>query len=43
MGKRLEGIRGVLLDLDGVVYEGSNVIPEAPRFFERVRRAGWPR
>jgi len=39
---RLNGIRGVLLDLDGVVYEGRNVIPEAPRFFERLRRAGWP-
>jgi 4-nitrophenyl phosphatase len=42
MAPRLEGIRGVLLDLDGVVYEGRNVIPEAPRFFERLRRAGWP-
>jgi 4-nitrophenyl phosphatase len=42
MIKRLEGIRGVLLDLDGVVYEGRNVIPEAPRFFERLRLAGWP-
>jgi 4-nitrophenyl phosphatase len=42
MSERLPGIRGVLLDLDGVVYEGRNVIPEAPRFFERLRRAGWP-
>jgi 4-nitrophenyl phosphatase len=42
MIERLDGIRGVLLDLDGVVYEGRNVIPEAPRFFERLRRAGWP-
>jgi 4-nitrophenyl phosphatase len=41
MAERLNGIRGVLLDLDGVVYEGRKVIPEAPRFLERVRRAGW--
>ncbi|MFN0070096.1 MAG: HAD-IIA family hydrolase [Chloroflexota bacterium] len=42
MNTALTGIRGVLLDLDGVVYEGRNVIPEAPRFFERLKRAGWP-
>jgi 4-nitrophenyl phosphatase len=40
--KRLEGIRGVLMDLDGVVYEGANVIAQAPPFFERLRRARWP-
>lgn len=32
--------RGLLLDLDGVVYEGQNVIPEAPGFFRRLRANG---
>ena len=39
---KLAGMRGVLLDLDGVVYEGRNVIPDAPSFLARLRRAGWP-
>lgn len=38
----LHGIKGLLIDLDGVVYEGKNVIPEAPRFFQRLRAAQMP-
>jgi HAD superfamily hydrolase (TIGR01450 family) len=34
------GYDAVLLDLDGTVYRGAEVIPGAPEAIERVRRAG---
>lgn len=42
MTQPLEGIRGLLIDLDGVVYQGHEVIPGAPAFFQRLRESGWP-
>ena len=30
---QLEGLRGFLIDLDGVVYTGTEVVPGAPEFF----------
>lgn len=38
----LSAVRALLIDLDGVVYVGSNVIPEAPSFFRRLRADGRP-
>ncbi len=35
-------IRGVLLDIAGVVYDGSSVIPGAPEAVGRLREAGLP-
>ncbi|MFN8522510.1 MAG: HAD-IIA family hydrolase [Chloroflexota bacterium] len=35
-------IRGLLLDLDGVVYHGDIVIPQAPPFFRFLRERGIP-
>ncbi len=29
--------RGLLIDLDGVVYEGERVLPGAPEFFRFLR------
>src|SRR3954452_3063556 len=34
--------RGFLVDLDGVVYHGDRVIPEAPGFFRYLRARGIP-
>jgi 4-nitrophenyl phosphatase len=34
--------RGLLVDLDGVVYHGDRVIPGAPPFFRFLRRRGIP-
>ena len=35
-------IRGVLLDIAGVIYDGSSVIPGAPEAVGRLRGAGLP-
>jgi len=35
-------VAGVLLDLDGTVYRGSQAVPGAARFLERLRSAGVP-
>ena len=35
-------LRGFLIDLDGVVYTGSAVVPGAPEFFRTVREQGIP-
>jgi 4-nitrophenyl phosphatase len=35
-------LRGFLIDLDGVVYAGDQVIPGAPQFFELLRERGTP-
>src|SRR6478609_2853880 len=34
--------RGLLVDLDGVVYHGDRVIPDAPPFFRFLRTRGIP-
>ncbi|GIX31080.1 MAG: haloacid dehalogenase [Porticoccaceae bacterium] len=34
------GVRGVLLDLDGVFYVGDRLLPGAPEALERLERAG---
>ncbi|MCC6176965.1 MAG: HAD family hydrolase [Chloroflexi bacterium] len=34
--------RGLLVDLDGVVYHGDRVIPDAPAFFRFLRKRGIP-
>jgi 4-nitrophenyl phosphatase len=34
--------RGLLVDLDGVVYHGDRVIPDAPAFFRFLRRQAIP-
>ena len=34
--------RGLLIDLDGVVYEGDHVLPGAPEFFRFLRERGLP-
>lgn len=34
--------RGLLIDLDGVVYEGERVLPGAPQFFRLLRERGLP-
>ncbi|MBO89371.1 MAG: hypothetical protein CMP14_07610 [Rickettsiales bacterium] len=36
----LSGVRGVLFDLDGVVYRGDEVIPGAPEFFAYLSETG---
>ena len=38
----LADLRGFLIDLDGVVYTGSEVIPGAPEFFQLLRRLKLP-
>lgn len=38
----LREIRGVILDLDGVVYRGSEALPGAAMFFRRLKRIGIP-
>lgn len=38
----LEGIAGVLIDLDGTVYEGSALVPGASEAIARLRRGGIP-
>jgi 4-nitrophenyl phosphatase len=38
----LQHLHGFLIDLDGVVYAGSEVLPGAPRFFEQLRARGTP-
>ncbi|MDR7414857.1 MAG: HAD-IIA family hydrolase [Armatimonadota bacterium] len=35
-------IRGVVLDLDGVVYRGETVLPGAAEFLDHLRRLGLP-
>jgi 4-nitrophenyl phosphatase len=38
----LEALRGFLVDLDGVVYTGTEVVPGAPKFFELLRQRDIP-
>jgi len=38
----LRDLRGFLVDLDGVVYTGSDVVPGAPGFFALLRDLGIP-
>jgi 4-nitrophenyl phosphatase len=38
----LEQLRGFLIDLDGVVYTGSQVLPGAPEFFTLLRELSVP-
>ncbi|MCS7171963.1 MAG: HAD-IIA family hydrolase [Armatimonadetes bacterium] len=38
----LQGVRGVVLDLDGVVYRGKTPLPGAVAFLEHLRRTGLP-
>lgn len=39
-GEGLGGVRGLLLDLDGVLYRGDDVIAEAPAFVRYLRSSG---
>jgi len=34
--------KGFLLDLDGTIYRGKEIIPEAVRFIEQLKKAGLP-
>ena len=38
--RRLEGVRGVVLDLDGTVYVDSRVVPGAAEAIASIRAAG---
>lgn len=38
----IENLRGFLIDLDGVVYTGSDVVPGAPDFFRLLRARSIP-
>ena len=38
----LAQLRGFLIDLDGVVYTGSEVVPSAPSFFQLLREMALP-
>jgi 4-nitrophenyl phosphatase len=38
----LAAVRGLLIDLDGVVYEGPRVIPGAREFFDFLRHVDFP-
>ncbi|MFV1980474.1 MAG: TIGR01458 family HAD-type hydrolase, partial [Rhodothermia bacterium] len=38
----LFGVRGLLVDLDGVLYVGDEVIPGAAESLERIKSAGYP-
>lgn len=38
----LENVRGIILDLDGVVYAGGELLPGAQEFIALVRGRGWP-
>lgn len=38
----LADVRGLLVDLDGVVWEGDRVLSGAPAFFRFLRRVGMP-
>lgn len=40
MTKTLSHIEGLILDLDGVVYQGDQLLPGAKEFFGRVRDSG---
>ena len=40
--KALQELRGFLIDLDGVVYTGTEVVPGAPDFFELLRERETP-
>lgn len=42
MRQPLERLRAFLIDLDGVVYTGTRVIPGAPEFFQLLRRRQIP-
>jgi len=38
----MDDISGIMIDMDGTVYKGSEVIEGAPEFVERVKRKGIP-
>jgi len=38
----IEGVRGLLLDVDGTLLQGEDPIPGAAEAVERLRRAGYP-
>lgn len=38
----LAGARGYVLDMDGVLYRGNQMIPEVPAFLDTLRNAGIP-
>lgn len=38
----LSAARGFVLDMDGVLYRGNQLIPEVPEFLNSLRRAGIP-
>lgn len=40
MTSRLANLSTFLVDLDGVVYTGNTAIPDAPAFFDYLRRSG---
>jgi 4-nitrophenyl phosphatase len=40
--QQLRALRGFILDLDGVIYRGREVVPGAPEFIADLRRAGIP-
>lgn len=39
---RFTGVRGVVLDMDGVLWRGGQVIPQAPAFLDHLRARGIP-
>ncbi len=39
---RLRDVRGLLMDMDGVLYRGRQIIPEAPGFLDFLRARGIP-
>jgi glycerol-1-phosphatase len=41
MNRPLEGYDAVLLDLDGTVIRGTQLVPEAPEVVNELRLAGW--
>jgi 4-nitrophenyl phosphatase len=36
----LAGVRGIVLDMDGVLYRGNTIIPEVPAFLDALESAG---
>jgi len=38
----MDNISGIMIDMDGTVYKGSEVIKGAPEFVERLKRKGIP-
>jgi 4-nitrophenyl phosphatase len=42
LSRPLSALRGFFVDLDGVVYTGTEVVPGAPGFFDLLRERGVP-